>query len=452
MEFECLFFFIKFPNHRPAKYNHADMKPHPRKVGLFLIITSILFAACAIGPDPDVIETPQPTDSVVAATSVSTDIPVPENTTLTIWVAPEFAPDPDTAAGALLADRLQEFEAQYQRVDINVRVKNARGQGGLLDSLVATSLAAPGILPDLITLDPTGVNFSVVNDLISPLDDLLDAPEAPEWYEFASQSAWVDGKFVAHPFASTTEVLGYSTTSYETPPSLWEDLISADQTFLFPAGDPEALFTIAQYLSIDGQLADENGQAMLEQGALAQVLSIYQAAREAGVLPLKSLNFRSSSETADELEAGQVASSSTPFARFMNAGLGSNTAALPVPSPDQLGVALTETWSWGVVTKDTERQALIAELLLWLNDPAFLGAWTKTLGMLPPTSAALNEWPDGEESALASSLVTLAIPKPSQAIIDSVSDPIFNAVIAVIEGLESPASAAIQAAEALQEQ
>ena len=408
--------------------------------------------ACGVLPDSEPQGTPQPTGESATPTVESTEIPPLENVELTIWVAPEFAPDPDTPAGALLSDRLRDFEAQYPRVDVSVRVKNSRGQGGLLDALSATSSAAPSALPDLITLDPTGIHFSFINDLITPIDGLIKAPESPAWYEFASAASRIDGELVGYPFASNTEILAYRTELYEAPPTTWEELIREEDIFLFPASDPDAVFTVAQYLSQDGQLVDENGQPFLDQAVLTEVLSLYEVAREAGVVPLRSLDFSDSQQTFEELISGRAASSITPLKGYLTLETSEGIAALPAPAPDKPGISLTETWSWGVVTREPDRQAIIASLLEWLADPDFLGAWTRALGMLPPTSASLDAWPDGDDSTLASSLVTLAQPKPADTIHLKVGPLILEAVSAVLQGIETPANAALQAVENLQSQ
>ncbi len=408
--------------------------------------------ACGVVSDSEPPGTPQPTSESATPTTEFTEIPPLENVDLTLWVAPEFAPDPDTPAGALLSNRLRDFEAQYPRVDVSVRVKNSRGQGGLLDALSATSSAAPSALPDLITLDPTGIHFSFINDLITPIDGLIKAPESPAWYEFAGAASRIDGEFVGYPFASNTEILAYRTELYEAPPTTWEELIREEEIFLFPAGDPNAAFTVGQYLSKGGQLVDENGQPFLDQAVLMEVLSLYEAAREAGVVPLRSLDFSDSKQTFEELNSGRAASSITPLNSYLTLEAREGIAALPAPAPDKPGISLTETLSWGVVTRDPDRQALVVSLMEWLADPNFLGAWTRALGMLPPTSASLDAWPDGDDSALASSLVTLAQPRPADTIYLKIGPPIWEAVSAVLQGIETPANAALQAVDNLQSQ
>lgn len=420
----------------------------------FLSIFALFAAmnACGVIPDSDSPGTPQPTRQSSTPTTESTETPTLENIDLTLWVAPEFVPDPNTPAGALLSNRLRDFEAQYPRVAVNVRVKNSRGQGGLLDSLSATSSAAPSALPDLITLDPSGIHFSFINDLIAPIDGLIEAPESPGWYEFASAASRIDGEFVGYPFASNTEVLAYRTEFYEAPPSTWEDIIREEEVFLFPASDPDAVFTVAQYLSQDGELVDDNGQPFIDSAVLTEVLALYETAREAGVVPLRSLDFSDSQQTYEELISGRTASSITPLSSYFSLEGSEGIAALPAPTPDKPGISLTETWSWGIVTRDPDRQALVASLLEWLADPVFLGAWTRALGMLPPTSASLDTWPDGDDSALASSLVTLAQRKPTDSILNKIGPPILEAVSSVLQGIEIPANAALQAVDNLQNQ
>src|SRR5450756_1794730 len=63
--------------------------------------------------------------------------------TLKIWLPPQFNPDGDSQASALLKARLQAFAALHPGLKIEVRIKASIGNGGLLDTLAATSAAAP---------------------------------------------------------------------------------------------------------------------------------------------------------------------------------------------------------------------------------------------------------------------------------------------------------------------
>lgn len=61
-------------------------------------------------------------------------------------------PELGTGASQRFSNRLEAFSDAHGGIEINVRVKAASGAGGLLDALTASSIAAPGSLPDLVAL------------------------------------------------------------------------------------------------------------------------------------------------------------------------------------------------------------------------------------------------------------------------------------------------------------
>jgi hypothetical protein len=92
------------------------------------------------------VETQDPIDSVI----------------LKIWVPPQFDPAAGTPAGELFAARLEEFQAANPNVKVEVRVKAVTGVGGLLNSLLTANAAAPLVVPDLIALPQSMLEFSAL--------------------------------------------------------------------------------------------------------------------------------------------------------------------------------------------------------------------------------------------------------------------------------------------------
>ena len=419
-----------------------------RCLPVYLILTIALSGCLATNPtttpgSPTTIpSSPVPTESATKA-------PQPAPRSLTLWVAPPFDPDSETAAGALLTERLRAFEQIHPGLSIQVRVKSLDGPSGLLETLVAANAAAPVLLPDAITFNPSNLEDAVSKDLIIGLDNVLPVPEAPDWYEFSLPAARVSGNFVGFPIASELDILAYRSDLYTSPPRSWDDLLSEPRSFLFPAGDPLATFTMAQYLSLDGYLLNSDEDPALNPAVLSEVLTFYNAALSAQILPYSVRQITTAEQSWSVLQDNGAASAVAPLSSYLLEHDPEKLSAVPLPTQGGSGVGLASTWSWAIVTQDAERIPIVAELLAWLSAPDFLGLWTHSLGMLPPTSASLAAWPEGDDAALASSLVTVTQPMPPSSLRLTIGPVLFDAVEAVIGGGEAPTTAAQAAAEAL---
>jgi ABC-type glycerol-3-phosphate transport system substrate-binding protein len=368
---------------------------------------------------------------------------------LTLWVAPPFSPDPDNPAGEYFNERLRTFEQLHPGLNIQVRVKSLDGPAGLLETLIAADAAAPALVPDAITFGAAGLETAAARDLIIALDDLLPVPETPDWYEFSLPAARVDGVFYGFPLASEVDILAFRNDLYSSPPRSWDDLLNEQRSFIFPAGDPLATFTLAQYISLDGTLLDSNGEPTLDASVLSEVLAFYSDSVAAQILPLSVRQISSTEESWNALQENSASSAVSPLSDYLVEPDPEKFSAVPSPTQDGIGVGLASTWSWAIVTQDPDRIPIVAELLAYLSEPDYLGLWTHALGMLPPTSASLAAWPEGDAAALVSNLVTVTEPMPPPALHLALGPVLFDAVEAVLGGGEAPTTAAQAAAEML---
>ena len=414
-----------------------------------LAVGSLVLAACGAVPTPGASPT-----SLRPTASGSPPDGAPTGTAnaplrILIWLPPGIEPAPATTAGGLLAERLQAFQQEHPGVSIEYRVKDPSGPAGLLESLTAATQAAPASLPDVIALDALSLTAATLKGLIVPLTGLVDEPYEQGWYGYARSSSTIGGFFFGLPFAADAEVFAYQTAGYPVPPLAWADVLGGPSPFLFPAADPNASFTLAQYLALGGQLLDAAGQPTLDTGLLGEVLSFYASARNATVIPLSARQYASAADTWRVLLAGRARAALTPFSTFLTEPNRAALSAIPLPTRDGAGVCFVNTWSWALVTSDPERQEVAAELLSWLTEPEFLGPWTYALGFLPPTTSALSLWPPGEDVALASQLVTSALPQPSMEFLATFGPPFQEAALAVLEGSLTPDAAASAASLAV---
>jgi len=395
-------------------------------------------------PDGTLVPTAGPT----RAASTGGEGPSPSQ--LILWLTPAFSPTAGTPAGDLLAARLDGFERANPGLTIEVRVKDERGPGGLLESLASASQAAPDSLPDLAALDSVALHDAALKELIVSLGEAVDTPSVLAWYPFAAEAARTEGSLIGMPFAADAQALAYRSDAYPRPPANWTDVLDGPSPFLFPAGDPYAAFTLAQYLSLGGRLIGENGRPRLQAEILSQVLEFYDSAHRSGVLPLSARQYHDSAATWAAVRDGRAQAATAFFSTFLAEYDPTTDSLQPLPTSDGAGTCIAEVWSWALVTREPVRQDLSLRLLTWLSDPEFLGEWTQALGLLPSSTAALAVWPDGTQTAVASRLVTAAHARPTAEILATFGPAVHAAVDSVLSGEASPEVAAQAAALAIQ--
>ncbi|MBN2555626.1 MAG: extracellular solute-binding protein [Anaerolineales bacterium] len=424
------------------------MQPNLKKLALWFL-TALLFSGCDIAAEEiaeATVGTPPPATATLAVTIVTPE-PVQE---LVLWVAPAYAPDQDTEASAIFTARLDAFIEAHPNVSLIVRTKSNQGDSGLLQTLISANLAAPDTLPDLVTLDQETLAGAAAEGILLPLQDWGDPPTDEEWYDFSVVSARTENIYYGLPFAGDVDVFAYRSARFNDIPLTWERLLDENNTFCWPLADPLAGLTIGEYRLLGGELADGEGQRILQPGPLSTVLAFYADAQQAQLLPPFTLTAASSEACWEALSIDQVSAGVVPLENIVHQ-VGSSLSAVPIPSRSESGLSFVNTWSWALTSQRPERIALAGELAAWLSDPPFVGEWSQALGYLPARASALATWDDERQLALASSLVTLASAHPSFEFLSPYSAAITTAIGDVLTRDISPAAAASTAARSIQE-
>ncbi len=360
--------------------------------------------------------------------------------TVTLWIPPLLSPD--TPAGSLLMEHLTTFEDAYALVKIDIRIKEENGPSGILETLSSASLVAPSTLPEIVLLDPTNLNTAALKGLIAPLNDIIPAPEIPEWYPFAIDAAFVDNTFYGLPFMSEAEAFAYRKEAFEAEPKDWSDLLGSTETILLPIGDKTSKFTLIQYIAIGGKLADDNGSPTIDTAILTDLFTFYLSANKAGQLPLYALQLHSAEDAWLALTQGNTNAAVIHLEVLQEAVTSGSYLVAPWPTRDGTGVIPTKTLSWAMVAKDDEQQDHVSQILQWLSEPTFLGNLSETLGLIPVTPGALQEWSNPESSAILSRLVRVAAPEPTIEEITTFGTLLWVAIEDVLNERSTPETAA----------
>lgn len=371
--------------------------------------------------------------------------------TLRIWLPPQFNPDAGTLASDLLKSRLEAFASQNPSVRLEVRIKALDGPGGLLDSLAAASAAAPLALPDLVALPRPMLESAALKGLLYPYDLQGVVPDDNDWYEYARRLAHLQDILFGLPFAGDVLLLVCTPLLVESPPGSWEEVVSLGQVLAFPAADPNALYTLALYQAAGGQIQDTLGRPAISPDALEQVLTFYQQAGQAGVMPYWLTQYQTDDQAWTVFIEGQATMAVAWYSHFRQGavGLPMKIYAAPLPTPNGVPFTLATGWVWALASPDPERRELSARLAIFLTDGAFLSTWTLTAGYLPPSSSALSAWSDVSLRNLADQLASSARLMPPAEVLSALGPAVEDAVIQVLKHQADPRLTAQVVAERL---
>lgn len=421
-----------------------------QRIPLAILLLAACLTACSASP----LDSPTPIPSPAPPRADST--PTPESTTagplpraLSLWVPPRFSPDGANEASALLAARLVEFESSHPGVRIEVRVKAQTGSASLTAALHAARQAAPSVLPDLVVFDTIDLLTTHASSMISVWEKTATIPETWGWISSVADAARSGGLLLGLPFAAQADAFAYRTVAFPAPPRSWAATLAGSGSFLFPAGDPNSLFTLGQYLSAGGTLGDADGEAALDAGALQAVLEFYAAARSGGLLPLSSRQYEDALASMPPLLSGQVGAAVVPYDRLHELDPLEFSVSGPWPSRDGTGTCFVTAWSWALVDRPAGVDPLAIELASWLTSPEFAGPWTNALNLLPATTSALDLWPDDEHRALAQTMGLTCMPLPSPEDLARFGPVLRQATGATLTGERTPAEAAQAAVDAI---
>ncbi len=407
-------------------------------------------------PAPTPLPTPTATVAPLRTVEPTRAGAAEENSVLTLtWWTPEFvSPQAREPAGSLLAQYLADFEAAYEgRVRVVPVLKARYGRGGLFDFLRAAQPVAPGILPDIVTLDIVELPAAGGLGLLQPLDNLLDGQTLARLYPFARQAGQFTEHLLAVQFIADLQHVGYIRSRVENPPDTWDALLAGRMPYLFPIASPQPLSALApaedvqpvfisHYLSAGGRLDLTTHQLVLEEQPLLQTLSFYAAARDAGILPAEAAEVKELDEIWPVYVRGVVPIAQVSVQRFLaeranlpNIGFAA-TPGLSGPAP-----AVSTGWALAVVTPDPARQQAAAAWIAWLLQPERAGRLAAAIGWLPTSAEALQvAGSDPYYQFLDEQLATAAC-HPAGAEYSQVAPRLHKAVEAVLKSGAAPEEA-----------
>lgn len=427
--------------------------------GLFTVLILVLVATSLFGCANDTATPPSvpPTATPEAPTPTPTPTPTPEPTplvtTLSLWLPEELDPYGGGAGAEVLADQLADFNRTHGNVQVEIVVKKAHGRGGLVDFMRTARDAAPSVLPDLVVLDASDLDTVTRADLVQPLDELLTQSAVDAQFPFASLMGTAEGQTVGTVLGVDLQHVAYRPALFDSAPITWTQVISAEAPFLFPAGGIDGQVndaTLIQYLGAGGQLADADGNSMLEEETLIDVFTFYtECITNAVIAPAELLAISHVDQAWNQFKAGEGGMTVVRATRYWLEA-DETMAPVPIPTEDGQPISVARGWALGMVTQDPERQQLAKQLVDWLTAPDHSALWTQASGYLPARRDALQLWiVTEEERAVLNDLLETAVLSPRPAVKEAAGSAMQQALESLFRGQATPEEAAVSAAEAV---
>lgn len=381
----------------------------------FLRFTHYLLLATLVGCSSlaPILSTPTP---VLTAEATATPQPAPTQAAptqtmsqkLVVWLPPQFDPSAETISAGLLNQRLKSFETDHPGLRVEVRIKG--GNTGIVDYISVTNSAAPESMPDLIALSYDQMQVAASRGFLHPLDGLTDILQDPDWYVFARELSSVQNAAYGIPFAADALMVVYRPSLFELPPSDWDSIVTSGAGMVFPASGPNQYFSLALYLSINGQLTDEQGIFKLDEVALIRVLTFFQNAYETGAFPAAIRDLQTDAQTLNNYRNGETSTAVVWASSDIGVNSGAYTALLGL---DDVPHSVGNGWVWALGGSNAENQPLAAELASYLVESEYMSEWTYASSFLPTRPLALEGWGDAPVKEAMDNVLLSAHPAPS---------------------------------------
>ncbi len=396
-------------------------------------------------PSPTIQTLPTVTPTLQAV--IVTAKPIGFASPLVWWTPEDHAPQPfaNSPAARLLEKQVQAYTRLPNGQEVQVILKRPFGKGGILDFLRTASVAAPSVLPDLVTIHSDELAIAARAGILQPLNSLIPSELQSELFTFARQAGQVDGVLYGLLWDADIEHVAYDTRIITSPPKTWDQLLASQATFAIPGAGVEGRVNdsfLIQYIGAGGHI-EQGASASIDDVALRRVLDFLATGRKSGRIPDLVLSLPDLAACWAALTAGDVQMAQVRASQYLNARAQADWVGYAAtPTWDGRLATIGQGWMLAIVTREPARQAQAAGLIAWLLHPERAGEWTRASGRLPTRPAALAQWDDQDPYVLfVRQQLEIALPRPHNEQFAAISRALQWAERQVLSGSASPEQA-----------
>jgi ABC-type glycerol-3-phosphate transport system substrate-binding protein len=414
----------------------------------------LLLAACApqsaqpteVAVTEETIVTPPapaitPTGIAVSTVEATALVPV----TLNVWWPEPLAPIDNQDAADMLSEQISAFQAANDDVAVDFRLKKAQDVGGIMATLKAANLVAPGALPDLTLLRRSDMLSAAQAGLIMPMDERVPAAILDNLPPMVGALGRVNDRLYGLPY--NVEVQHIATQPGVYAPDEWSfaDILTQKIAYVFPAGRANTLSDVflAQYR--DATNTREGSTISVEADQLEALFSFYQTAVAERLIDPIVLEYILPEDYRGGLARGDIPAGVVTSTLYLKMaadpdGEALDFAALPTASGQPATVV--DGWMWVLTSADAEQQAAAMRFLTWMVDTDRQGRYNQAISMLPSQRSALRQWEDPDYAAFIDMLLSNATLPLAESTGGVTARVIQSALASVISGQRTAEEAA----------
>jgi ABC-type glycerol-3-phosphate transport system substrate-binding protein len=424
----------------------AAMRLRLLTVALFWIL-----AACAPQavqptsvPATESVETlaPPTFTSAPAATTEPTDA-ASKTTTLNIWWPEPLAPIDNQDAADLLSEQISAFQTANRDVLVEFRLKKAQDVGGIMSTLRAASLVAPGAMPDLTLLRRSDMLSAAQAGLIVPIDERAEAAILDNMHPMVSALGRVNDRLYGLPYNVDVQHIAYQDDL--DAPARWSfaEVLEKRLAFVFPAGRANSLSDVflAQYRDATG--TRESNSLIVDADPLRALFQFYEQAVANKLVDPIVLEYILPDDYRGGLVQGSIPAgvvTSNLYLKMTASGASLSFASIPTQSGQPTTVV--DGWMWVLTSSDAEEQVLALRFLNWMLDVDRQGRYNQAISMLPSQRTALRQWEDPSYATFVDALLNNATLPLSDTAGGATARVIQGALASVISGQRTAEQAA----------
>ena len=424
---------------------NINMKQAIRNMAAGLMLVIIFLAGCNGNNILDAVFLPEDTaldenktkEPLQEENEIATPAPT-ENSfsgnNLSIWLPPQFNPNADTDSGKIMLAHIESYQELHPHFTFDIRVKADGGSSSLLNSLLTTASAAPGVLPSIVLISRSDLETAAAQGIIQPVESLSSAIDESDWFPFANEMGIIHGETYGLPF--TADAVGL-VMHEDVFGSEYVPLTEASRklgTMAFAAGDPDTVVPFIMYQSIGGNVEDKQGQPTIELEYLSNTLASIEKNLKLGVFSPGLIEYQSDNQIwaafSEKEFKGVLTWISRPLAEADNYYIS------PLPGIESQPYTYASGWIWCLVDKKNINRELSISFAEHMIDPLFLTEWTPKSGYLPVRPSSIIGWDETLQATLTNILYSADL-MPNEVALSFAKSDIIKAVQDLLQELST---------------